>query len=201
MPTGYTADIEKGITFPQYVWRCARAFGALVTMREDPTDAPIPKRFEPSDYSAKALVKARKERERIVGMSNAQAEAAAADECAKEQTAYQERVAEKRALRAKYLAMRAEAKAWTPPSPAHEEFKSFMIDQIDRSMDGDCDERYMDIPVPMSGSAWRAKKIASLDRDIQYHHDENAKEIARTETRNVWLLALRASVPPVKLPK
>ncbi len=59
MPTGYTADIAKGITFQQYAWSCARAFGALVMMRDEPSDAPIPEAFTPSDYHVKALAEAR----------------------------------------------------------------------------------------------------------------------------------------------
>lgn len=196
MPTGYTADIAKGISFEEYVWSCARAFGACVSMRDDPADAPIPERFEPSDYHVNKLAELRAERYRIVCLTNVQADEAAAAEYAAAEARYQERLSEMRTLRTKYLAMRAKAEAWTPPSEAHEEFRRFMVKQIDSSIDGDCCEKYMERPVLKNGSTWRAEKFKSIDRDIQYHHDENAKEIARTETRNVWLLALRASVPP-----
>jgi hypothetical protein len=47
MPTGYTAPIADGMTFEQFALGCARAFGALVTMRDEPSDAPIPERLEP----------------------------------------------------------------------------------------------------------------------------------------------------------
>lgn len=198
MPTGYTADIAKGITFEQYVWSCARAFGALVMMRDEQSDAKIPERFEPSDYNRIALEKARAERDRIVSMTNTEADDAAAAMYSVEEARYQERLAEKRALRTKYIAMRAKSEAWNPPSPDHERFKGFLIEQIDSSIDHDCDERYMERPKLLDGSKWRAARIADLDRQVQYHHDENAKEIARTEMRNVWLLALRASVPPPK---
>lgn len=44
MPTGYTADLmEKGMEFKPFVLQCARAFGALITMRDDSLDAPSPK--------------------------------------------------------------------------------------------------------------------------------------------------------------
>jgi hypothetical protein len=195
MPTGYTADIAKGISFEEYVWSCARAFGACVTMRDEPTGAPIPERFEISDYHVNRLAEARAERERIVAMTNAEADNEAVIEYERARAAHKSRLDDKRALKVKYLAMRAKAEAWTPPSEAHEEFRRFMIQQIDSSIDGDCCEKYMEIPKLRAGSEWRKEKLASIDHDIQYHHDENAKEIARTETRNVWLLALRASVP------
>lgn len=48
MPTGYTADVQSGkvTDFAEYAMNCARAFGALVLMRDDPSDADIPERFE-----------------------------------------------------------------------------------------------------------------------------------------------------------
>ena len=36
MPTGYTDKIKDGITFKEYAMGCARAFGALITMRDNP---------------------------------------------------------------------------------------------------------------------------------------------------------------------
>jgi len=48
MPTGYTAGVQDGkITeFSDFALNCARAFGALITMRDDPQDTPIPEKFE-----------------------------------------------------------------------------------------------------------------------------------------------------------
>lgn len=44
MPTGYTYPVCEGkITeFPDFALSCARAFGALISMREEPMDAPLP---------------------------------------------------------------------------------------------------------------------------------------------------------------
>lgn len=52
MPTGYTVGIADGkiTTFEQYAMTCARAFGALVMMRDDPFDAPIPEEIKVADY-------------------------------------------------------------------------------------------------------------------------------------------------------
>ena len=63
MPTGYTATLmEKGQTFQEFIMGCARAFGALIEMRDSPNDAPIPDKFEPSDYHAKRLIESREKR-------------------------------------------------------------------------------------------------------------------------------------------
>lgn len=197
MPTGYTADIAKGISFEKFVWTCARGMGALVMMRDDPFNAPVPERFQPSAYNVEALAKARAERERIVGMTNAEADLAAAGAYEEARQQYEKRIADKDALRVKYQAMLAKVRDWTPPSKDHEGFKDFMDEQLTQSIDFDCSTRYMEPPPKlMTGSEWRAERLKDLDRDIKYHHDENAKEVSRTEQRNAWVVALRASVPP-----
>jgi hypothetical protein len=62
MPTGYTNKIYNGdkVTFPEYALTCARAFDALVMMRDDDNDAEIPNEFKPSLYSAGKIAEARK---------------------------------------------------------------------------------------------------------------------------------------------
>lgn len=61
MPTGYTEAVQSGevTEFRDFALRCARAMGALIMMRDDPMDAPIPDEFKPSDWNRKQLDKAR----------------------------------------------------------------------------------------------------------------------------------------------
>ena len=49
MPTGYTAPVQDGkiVTLKDFAWCCARGMGALVTMREAPSDAEIPRAVLP----------------------------------------------------------------------------------------------------------------------------------------------------------
>lgn len=71
MPTGYTDALYEGedVSFEQFVWRCARGMGALVTMRDDPPDTPIPMRFVPQTaYYDRELEAARAEVARIESM-------------------------------------------------------------------------------------------------------------------------------------
>jgi hypothetical protein len=55
MPTGYTSYIGEGIEFKDWVLKCSRAFGALIEMRDESTDAQIPEAFEPSSYHVKQI--------------------------------------------------------------------------------------------------------------------------------------------------
>jgi hypothetical protein len=58
MPTGYTAAVADGtITeFPDFAMQCARAFGTLVLMRDEPQDAAIPEKFEPAGRDKGAML-------------------------------------------------------------------------------------------------------------------------------------------------
>src|SRR5665213_2401224 len=57
MPTGYTSKLYEGKdqSFNEFVMRCARAFGALITMRDDPSDAPIPDEFTADSYYSERI--------------------------------------------------------------------------------------------------------------------------------------------------
>jgi hypothetical protein len=69
MPTGYTAKlVESGQTFEEFVLTCARAFGALIELRDEPLDAPIPETLEPHSYYAEAVVEAKKRLTNLLDM-------------------------------------------------------------------------------------------------------------------------------------
>src|SRR6056297_1005549 len=58
MPTGYTHQIKDGISFEKYALGCARAFGATISMRDDPPDAEIPEKFDESDHHLEKIKEA-----------------------------------------------------------------------------------------------------------------------------------------------
>ena len=126
MPTGYTADIEKGISFKEYALRCARAFGACIEMRDDPNDKPIPEKFEVSDYHTKALAAAKRKLAEVTKMSIADCEKRAEKEYNQRTKEHNETISKKLALKKKYEDMLAEVRAWKIPSPEHTEFAKFM---------------------------------------------------------------------------
>lgn len=200
MPTGYTAPIKEGISFEEFVWGCARSFGALILMRDDPTDAPIPE-FKPSEYHANALVEARAELARLNAMTSEEADAEALREHANfvaERGRWQKDSDE---LRSKYEAMLAAAKAWKPPTANHAGLKEFMVSQIEESIRFDCHDYSTDMQSkPQSGEEWLSERIGQATDRIGRYAKENEEEIARANSRNSWVKQLHASVPmPRKL--
>jgi hypothetical protein len=198
MPTGYTAPIADGMTFEQFALGCARAFGALVTMRDEPNDAPIPERFEPSDYHQKKLQETQAELDRINAMSAVElTECAFADHRAEVQTC-NDYIAKEAALLGKYEAMLAKVNAWAPPTSDHVGMKDFMVEQITSSIKFDCGSTYWHKQIAALGDptpdAWKSKRIAKLQRDLAYHEDEHRKEVERAHMRTQWIKALRDSL-------
>lgn len=193
MPTGYTAGIEDGtITeFRDFALDCARAFGALVHMRDDDSTAEIRPRTM-SDYSEKALAdaRARLDESKLWTDEQAQERADEADRQAWDQF----NKSQTRALveRKRYADMLAKVGAWTPPTKDHLGLRDFMIQQIEES------QKYSytpDVPKKLSGVEYRRKCIERAERDIAYHAKAIAEEQERIDKSNAWIEALKKSLP------
>lgn len=196
MPTGYTADVAKGISFEQFVMRCARAMGACVSMRDEPMDASIPEQFEPGDYHARKLEEANVELTTLRAMTDEEADAAAAEAFAVDKHEQEKGIADAFDLRSKYESMLEHVRAWLPPTPDHERFKQFMLDQLNDSIQYDCDIGYYlnNQSKRFTGEQWRNIQIERIQDDIEYHTYEYTKEVRRTDDRNRWIAALRQSL-------
>lgn len=196
MPTGYTADVMNGkITdFTKFAMQCARGFGALITMRDDPWDAPVPEKFEPHDYNLKRLEEAKERLRQLQTMSPEAMEAECAAEYEKRMGDRERYKAEQRAENDRLDAMQAHVLAWEPPSANHTEMKSFMLDQIRMSRNSiDTLDKYDPIE-KLSPKDWYNKQIESAHRDIGYNAAEYAKEVERAEGRTLWVKQLRDSL-------
>jgi len=196
MPTGYTHEIAEGITFEKFVMNCARAFGALVLMRDDSPDAEIPERFEPSQYHVDRLKEIESELLKVRKMSLKQCSARAKSDYDNHLKEIEEGIRKAEDLRGKYLSMLSQVRAWQPPSSDHIELKKFMDEQITKSIKFDCGTSYYtkQTPVLLSAQSWKEERLAKLLKDFSYHKKENAEEVERTEGRNTWLRQLRESI-------
>lgn len=193
MPTGYTADLTNDTTFAEFAIRCARAFGATILMRDEPLDAPIPEKFEGSDYNARRLAECNERLAVVRAMTDEECANASDAEHARTVKENAECLARVCAENAKYARMAALVAAWTPPTKDRAGMKEFMLKQLETSMS---DESYYTRPTPpkLTGEQWRAKEIQSLSRDIAYHTEHHAEEVERTKGRNEWIAQLRKSL-------
>src|SRR5258708_31721932 len=126
MPSGYTDKVQSGevTEFPEFAMRCARAFGALITMRDDPSEAPVPEQFTPHiSFYDDQIAAARTTLAEIPLLSTEECERRARTAHADALDAFRARQQERALHKARYEAMIAKVKAWTPPTAEHDELR------------------------------------------------------------------------------
>jgi len=204
MPTGYTSVIrEKDVTFKEFALRCARGMGALIMMRDDPMDAEIP------DHQPNSIERLRKQvhalEMRISRLKHASRNKIQAcmfrdmQERAKRNTEY---ITEAKELAFRYGTMLAEVIQWQPPTPDHEGFKKFMAEQIVQSAEHDCSTEYYQRGnqevwqelQSMTPEEWKERKLAELQRSLDFYKKELADEKNRSHDRDEWVRQLKESL-------
>lgn len=195
MPTGYTADVADGTTtdLKTFAMKLARGMGALLPMRDDPLDAPVPEKFEPSTYNKDKLIEVKAERLRVIALEGSELEAeydAAWNEASKRKSdALDTHIAQS----VRYRAMIKQVEGWLG---APEGIKEFGLEQLRRGLEFDCREpfKYYGETLPGNAYEWKDQKLAQLKKDIEYHAKAYAEECERTASRNVWLEQLQESL-------
>ena len=195
MPTGYTHPVQTGkvTDFRTFALQCARAMGALIMMRDESHDAPIPDEFEPSGYHPEAIKKVGAELVGLRSMTHEQIREA-------HRTAWEESVAhhdeyrERKVLEeSRYRAMLSKVEDWEPPTDEHDGLKKFMREQLEGSIDHDCGD-YLPALIEASADKWWQQLVKAAEKDLAYHKRENEKDAERTEGRNLWVRDLRESL-------
>lgn len=202
MPTGYTDKIKDGITFQEFAMNCARAFGACLSMRDDPTSTPIPEEFEPSPYHAEQLEKAVQEVDDFNNLTDRQLQhmfKQCVSDGIKRQSTY---IKEKNELREKYEEMLDKVHQFEPPTSEHTEYKNFMINQITESIKFDCNNKYDEELIEdlekMTFDEWYENQVEVLNRAVEYHMEQKEKEEKRCLDRSMWVIELREAIMEVE---
>lgn len=196
MPSTYTAPVQDGTitTLRDFAMLCARAFGATITMRDDPLSTPIPERFEPSSYYAEQLDEARSRLASLKALSPMQAQRECQQQYSAAMARWRESTWEAARRRVRYIKMINHVEAWRPPTPDHDGLKGFMLRQIGESLDWDCGER-LNMPLLQRWPDWLRDQIAEAEREIIDYARNASKENERANSRTQWVQALRASLP------
>ena len=180
MPTGYTDVVADGSVteFYEFIMRCARAFGALINMREESMNATIPDHFEPDiSYYDRELEKAASRLSELRMMSLPAVREAAQQAYATEVTRYENRIDREGLKRSRYEAMLAHVEAWQPPTDDHFELKEFMKNQLEESVRFDCTPlSYEQEPVKIEPDAWLAEQVADAERDVAYYQEAKSRK-------------------------
>lgn len=194
MPTAYTCNLikEEELSFKDFALKCARAFGACIDMRDEPTDAPIPEEFKQSTYYKEKLNHAKEELELFKKMTDEDFKSKAEENFKAELKYYEDEINKNNFTLKRYKTMLNKVKDWVPPTTEHEGLKNFMIDQITSSINFDS---YIPTkPKVKTLKETKNEMLESILHDIAYYASENEKEKERVTARNKWLKDLRKSL-------
>ena len=195
MPTGYTSDVgRKNVSFRKYALHCARAFGALVRMREEPDSARIPKEFKPDDYHLRQLEDAKYVLRGAQMLSEREASIDAEREYDKALQDCSNHLNSAIATKKRYVDMINKAKKWKVPSSEHTGLKDFMISQLEESIKFDY-PRHIEAIERKEPQEYIDAVIKEAQRDIEYHIKEHKKEVKNAKDRTRWVRQLMKSLP------
>lgn len=197
MPTGYTDKIKDGISFPEFALNCARAFGACVTLRDDPQE-PIPEVFEATNWHLERIKEAEAELKCFESIGPQEALRAMNEEVSKQIEYHRDGIEKDRKLKESYEAMLAKVNDWVPPTQDHYGMKEFMQQQIRDSINFDCMGTYHEEAIlrleAMTVDKWIEDKIESAKWTIVYNTEQHEKEVVRTNDRTEWIRDLRKNL-------
>lgn len=196
MPTGYTEEVSSGAvtTLEQFALRCARSFSALIQMRDDPLNAPIPNAFiANTTYGEQAIEQALAVIAKLDTMSAADALEAARAAYLEELGRWVKAQAERAMVRMRYESMLEKVHAWTPAA-GYESLKEMMIDQLQESLRFDCPLGWDRQPALQDGEVWRSSERAKAQRAVEFHTEQRDHAIERAAERTIWIQKLRDSL-------
>lgn len=196
MPTAYTQGIVDGkLNFEQFLLLCCRNFGACIEMRDNSLDAPIPEKFEPSDYHVKSLAQSEAELTRLLEMNNEERIAFGEQKQRESIESYELGLASRRLENGRLAAIREEAEQWEPPTKEHNGLKDFMLQQIDCSMNNESFWlRGIEEAKAQSPMNFYAKAVKDAEFRIEYDRKAIKDEKALATGRTEWIKAVRDSI-------
>ena len=199
MPTGYTYPIQNNekISFKQFALNCAKAFGACITLRD--SGDPIPMKFKPNTrYYTENIQRLKQELKQLKKKKDSQLLLAWEENQEKNYQKKCELYDEAINFTVRYNDMLDQVNFWIPPTKDHEELKKFMVEQLQSSLKFDCNpaEHY---PVKtkeiFDAKKYRQEHLEYIEKDILYYQKKRTEEIQNVKERNVWIEALRKSLP------
>jgi len=198
MPTGYTDILDRtpgDVSFNKFAWLCARAFGAFVELRDEPTNKKLTMEDlykKPGTRCIDKVTEATKEIARLNALADEECDRIALADFTEATARFENYAKEKAEIAAKYKDMRDRVMAWTPASSEHKGLQKFMLEQLEIGKPYEFNKN--DYPKKMTGAEYRTYWMNSALRDVSYYAKEHQDEITRTEERNHWIKGLVDSI-------
>ena len=197
MPTGYTAKLMgEGQSFKEFAMLCARAMGACISMKDDPFDKTIPEKFSSSDYYTENLQRAKNQLKKFKKTSSSEIQLWGSSQIEKmlESTTKAYNVSKEEDQR--LSDMKKHVLNWNPPTPEHENFKKFMLEQIDVSFNNMSDyyNRELKNIKKLTPNKVFVNQLKTIEGQIKYYNEQMKNETKSIESKNNWISELRNSL-------
>ena len=194
MPTGYTSKVANGeITeLKDFAMKCARAFGACVTLRD--SNAPIPDVIEPSDFSQRKLKDIKDEITCLKGLTVDETCKIKEKEYKQKMEQYKDDTKENMLLDINYRVLLAKVEKWTPPTDEHVGLKTFMLKQITESIEWNAYVSEPPVRDLSTTQEYIEKRVKTLEESKKYHEKRWQREVERAASNTKWLKDLRDSL-------
>jgi hypothetical protein len=193
MSTGYTAGILDGTTkdFNQFAKNCSRAF--IMHLRDEPMDSEYKKR-EVSDYHIKAIEKAKTELTQADSLSDEELIIQEKNRLIESKKHHLESKEKDELNKIKMDSFLEKAKSYVPPTENHQGIANFMIEQLVKTIDFDCNSTYHidklktidDEIAKVNANDIRSAIKIKATKDIAYHAKEHEEDVKRCEEHNQW---------------
>lgn len=194
MATGYTYPVEDGtITeFNDFVLTCAPAFGAFIHQRDEANGAsPRMPSLPDLSYYEEGLAKVEALLAEYDTWDDSRWEQEAAESYLRAMDHHWKAVEDGQIKLDRYEAMLAQVRLYQPPTPEHERFKAFMIEQLEESM------KFLlpsSVPERQTGSQYRDTMIYMAERDLAYFPEKIQTALDRYAENVAWITTLFLSL-------
>lgn len=203
MPTGYTAKIyeDKNVDFKDFVMDCSRAFGAFASLRDEP-NAELPEKIQLNvEYYENIIKKSKKEIQRVNSLSDEEISSIIEQNRIEEIGRLKEAIENRKIIEKRYLKVLKEAQDWEPPSEDHYNLKEFMIEQLNTSIQSDCNYSYYEQLLKdllnnkvESVDEYKNNAISKFEDDITFYTKRIHEDMSKNYDTNVWIKELRDSL-------
>lgn len=199
MPSGYTAGIQNGTinNLNDFIWTCARGFGAFITQKDDFDEPPILKE-KPYPYYKNQVKKSLNEKQKYNEYTE--------DDWQNEYSKYvktqleniNDNIKEKEELKEKYENILKQVKDWIPPNEDFYELKSFMIKQLEESINFDCETSFWEEQknkiLNLNVEIYKQDTINNIEESLLSSKRYYKEEVERVKSRNQWKQQLIESI-------
>lgn len=201
MPTGYTAKIVDGemTEFDDFAKSCVRNFGAAMHMKDESIDVKYTPKNVDANYYEKSINKSLKELKELNSKTDEEIIEDELKSMVENRIYHLEQAQKDIKVAERLIVFLNKARAWKPPTQEHINFKNFMIEQLQTTIDHDgnpdyhiraIDEIDKRLAEGIDAEEHRRTQIECINKDIARSQERTWNEINNTYSSNKWVIDL-----------